>query len=122
MIGGVSPLWAMDGTQWREMSKEAQDAYVHGVVDDWVHTIVLAEQSLDVSRERKLGMDVFSITEELLFRLGKCVTDQEMRYSQIIATVNKYLDDHPDELKLDMAGHVFIAMAEACQIRKELKP
>ena len=121
LLLGAPSLFAMDGAQWKEMSKDAQDAYVMGVVEDWVHTVQLAERSRDVSRERKLGLDAYSITEELLSKLVKCMTDREMRYSQITAAVEKYLADHPEELKFSMSSHVFIAMAEACQLEKELK-
>jgi len=44
-----------------------------------------------------------------------------MRCSQIIAAVDKYLAEHPAEWTFDMSSHVFVAMAEACQLPKELK-
>ncbi len=111
----------MDGTQWKAMSPDAREAYVIGVVDDWVHTVQMAERSVDVSRQRQLGMDALSVSEELLARLVKCVTDQGMRYSQIIEAVDKYLDNHPAEVKFEMSSHLFVAMAETCQLQKDMK-
>ena len=122
LIMGTPPLlWAMDGAQWKALSPDSQKAYVMGVVDDWVHTIQMAERSIDVSKEKRLGLDAYSVTEELLSKLVKCVTDQEMRYSQIIAIADKYLNDHPVEWTFDMSSHVFVAMAEVCQFPKEIK-
>src|SRR4029453_17694131 len=92
---------AITGNDWRRLPLAAQHYYIIGVLDGWdnLGTIaLLAKQPLSV---------VTRLAEHI-----KCTA--EMPYEQIVAIVQKYMDNNPSQWHYDMASLTWNAVNEAC--------
>ena len=80
---------AITGNDWRRLPLAAQHYYIIGVLDGWDNLgTLLAKQPLSV---------VTRLAEHI-----KCTA--EMPYEQIVAFVQKYMDNNPDQWNDVMAS------------------
>lgn len=88
----------MTGNTYRDMSANAQQGYVIGVIDGMFVAPFFGA---------KLGARSW---------LGLCI-ESGMRTDQLKAIIDKYLDEHPDEWDQDMAAVAYSALVPVCRKR-----
>ncbi|MFQ5430894.1 MAG: hypothetical protein ACE5EN_00140 [Nitrospinota bacterium] len=81
------------GEWWLEISREAQAAYVGGVID---------------------GFDSAG-----MYWVGRCAHGQD--YMELRNTILKYLKKIPEDRRYQMVGVIIIALSEVCGDRKQRK-
>jgi hypothetical protein len=91
------------GNQWRELPNSARMLCVVGVIDGW-HFMGLAVD--EPSKQRMIGTFI---------RLTSCVEKRQMTGEQILAIVEKYVTEHPEEWHERMEFIVFKTMSAACK-------
>jgi len=88
-FGFLQPAFPIDGSDWKALDETARSFYVVGVVDSWHNAITTVEIGEELHHEP-------SLYENLIKDILSCMKGQDMKYSQIIVIVDKYLADHPD--------------------------
>jgi hypothetical protein len=97
--------WAnITGNEWKQLGRGEQQGYIMGVVDAWQHLGYAASQS----KIQPPSSTVTYFTQPL-----KCVT-QGMTYAQMIAIVQKYLEDNPYQWHYGMSSLIWTALDLAC--------
>lgn|SRR5574341_378630 len=87
------------GNEWRDLSEIGRNYYVAGVVDTWAQVVKAEEMTGEhtaLAAPYKVLMD--------------CILSKKMPYSQIVAIVKRYMDEHPEEWGSGMTALVFVAM------------
>ena len=97
--------WALDGKDWSEMSEFMQAMYVGGVIDAWRNYASIHEEYPGNTRT----------TAGLTFMRAYECLDAEMTYRQVRAMVAKWLENHPEQLKVSMASIVWTAVTDSCR-------
>ena len=105
----TTPILAVDGSTWQAWPKEMKGVYVMGVVDTW-HNIQLVEEAF----AERVQLYELSVVGELYIDLTKCMTKRGMRYVQIVAIVQKRMDENPAGWDASMASNVWTAINEVC--------
>ncbi len=100
---------AWDGTTWRSFSEHVRASYVIGVVETW-HNITLIYE-----REQEVRARPMTATEKHFADLAQCVIKRGMKGAQVVAIVEKYVNDHPDQWNYEMTSIVRLAMYESCK-------
>lgn len=106
----VSSAGAVTGNAWKQLSETQRGSYVMGVIDGWHFVSALAQLQRGAKPTE---------TEEIIIKVSDCVYDKRMPYSQVIAIVEKYMNDNPAEWHQLMSGVIWDALAKACDIIKK---
>ena len=99
------PSLAISGNRWLKLKSDERIAYVSGVLDTWDDDVALCEKK----PEEPWCAHVKLAYEPIVL----CA--QHRPYKEIVATVERYVKDHPEELERSMAGHIWISLYESCQ-------
>jgi hypothetical protein len=99
------PSLAISGNRWLKLKSDERLAYVGGVLDTWDDDVALCENK----PEEPWCAHVKQAYEPIVL----CV--QHRPYKEIVAIVERYVKDHPEELERSMAGHIWISVFESCQ-------
>ena len=100
---------ALDGTTWRSLDQDVRAVYVWGVVETRGHIRVAYEL------EQKESARQMTSTEKHFVDLEQCITKRHMKWAQVVAIVEKYMNDHPDQWNYQMSSIIWSAMDEACK-------
>jgi len=98
---------AITGNEWKGFSQEVQQAYIVGVIDTWSDVVGKAALT------KKMGRGEASLNELIFTKLHECVGGK-MPYNQVIAIVQKYVENNPASWHYGMADLVFTALSEGC--------
>jgi hypothetical protein len=101
----TEPSLAISGNRWLKLKSEERIAYVGGVLDTWDDDVALCEKKPE---EPWCGHVKLAYEPIVL-----CT--QHRPYKEIVAIVERYVKDHPEELERSMAGHIWISLYESCQ-------
>jgi hypothetical protein len=104
LVGLADDARAMTGAEWRRLPVVERAAYVTGVVDAW-HGLVLVQESLG-ARDRAISVfaDVVG-----------CLRDRLIGTVQILAAVERYVEENPGLRGKDMPDIVFVAVGPLCR-------
>jgi Rap1a immunity proteins len=94
---------AISGNDWKQIDPEEQRFYVVGVVDAWQHLEQVASRSVIPPSG---AITVFT-------KIVKCV-EKGMTYAQMVAIVQKYMENNPPKWHYGMTSLVWSALNEAC--------
>jgi hypothetical protein len=94
---------SMSGNEWKQLYRGEQNTYVWGVVDAWQN---LQQAALLLEQQPSV---VTSFT-----KLVKCI-NEGMTYGQVVAIVQKYMENNPSKWHESMSWLVWIALSEACK-------
>ena len=107
VLAATPALAVLDGNQWRGLPDSGREAYVKGVVDTW------SEVSGGIKMKTTANPDYTpGAVENTLRSVAECA--QPMTYGRIIATVEKYMNDHPEVWHFRMASNVLAAIQASC--------
>ena len=101
----AQPALAISGNRWLKLKSDERIAYVGGVLDTWDDDVTLCEKKPE---EPWCGHVKLAYEPIVL-------CSQHRPYKEIVAIVERYLKDHPEELERSMAGHIWISLYESCQ-------
>ena len=104
LLFAVDGNGAMSGNDWKQLRLGEQQAYVWGVVDTWTNFTQAIEPSGKPSSSEVLKM----FTD-----LTRCVR-KGLTYGQMVAIVQKYMENNPSQWHFAMASLVWTAIDEAC--------
>jgi len=99
------PSLAISGNRWLKLKSDERIAYVGGVLDTWDDDVALCEKK----PEEPWCAHVKLAYEPIV------LCSQHRPYKEIVAIVERYVKDHPEELERSMAGHIWISLYESCQ-------
>ena len=99
------PSLAISGNRWLKLKSDERIAYLGGVLDTWDDDVALCEKK----PEEPWCAHVKLAYEPIV----QC--SQHRPYKEIVALVERYVRDHPEELERSMAGHIWISLFELCQ-------
>ena len=99
----ASDAKAISGNEWKQLDPGEQRFYVVGVVDAWQHL----EQVASLSVIPPSG----AIT--IFTKLVKCVSEG-MTYGQMVAIVQKYMENNPAGWHYGMVSLVWSALNQVC--------
>jgi hypothetical protein len=107
LCGLLAPLWpssaaAVTGNDWRALPASARATYVSGVVDNLVD-FGAAVRSLVPAEKR-------TASEKMLVSFEDCIAKTPRPPSQLVAIVEKYVQDNPGQWHTRMSGLVFEAL------------
>ena len=101
----VAPaVGALTGVEWRRLGAAERGAYVTGVVDAW-HSITVVQESLG-ARDR--GITVFA-------DVVGCFRDRLILPPQVVAAVERYVEDNPGLRGKEMSDIVYVAAGQLCR-------
>lgn len=101
----AKPSLAISGSRWLKLKQDERIAYLSGVMDTWDDDVALCEKK----PEEPWCAQVKLAYEPIV------LCSQHRPYREIVATVDKYMKEHPQEWERSMAGHIWIALYESCQ-------
>ena len=93
------------GSRWLKLNREERIAYISGVLDTWDDDVALCEKK----PEEPWCAHVRLAYEPIV------LCSQHRAYLEIVAIVEQYMKEHPQEWERSMAGHIWIALYESCQ-------
>ena len=92
----TEPSFAISGSRWLKRKSDERIAYVGGVLDTWDDDVTLCEKNPDEPWSLALRLHTNSVI----------LWSQHRPYKEIVAMVEKYLKDHPEDGERSMAGHI----------------
>ena len=101
----AKPSLAISGSRWLKLNREERIAYISGVLDTWDDDVALCEKK----PEEPWCAHVRLAYEPIV------LCSQHRPYLEIVAIVEQYMKEHPQEWERSMAGHIWIALYESCQ-------
>lgn len=101
----AEPALAISGNRWLKLKSDERIAYVGGVLDTWDDDVTLCEKKPE---------DPWCAHVKLAYE-PIVLCSQHRPYKDIVAVVERYMKDHPEELERSMAGHIWISLYESCQ-------
>jgi hypothetical protein len=107
---GIAPALAISGNQWLQLTQATRGFYVSGVLDGWS----LVRQGVGTLKKADPNY-VTGTVEDNLIRLTKCFDQSPYTIAQILAIVEKYMKDHPEEWHFSMEGNVLAALGGVCR-------
>ena len=96
---------AISGNRWLKLKSDERIAYVGGVLDTWDDDVALCEKKPE---------EPWCVHVKLAYQ-PIVLCSQHRPYKEIVAIVERYVKDHPEELERSMAGHIWISLYESCQ-------
>lgn len=97
----------VDGNAWLKLPEDVRGLYLLGVLDGWLYV----QSAGEVYRKRHPGATP-GIIENTLGELINC--HRGKTYTQLSAIVKKYMTDHPESWRNEIANTVFVALGEPC--------
>jgi hypothetical protein len=104
----AKPSLAISGDRWLKLNRVERIAYISGVLDTWDDDVALCEKK----SEEPWCAQVKLAYEPIV------LCSQHRPYREIVAIVEQYMKEHPQEWERSMAGHIWIALYESCQKNK----
>ena len=95
------------GNDWLAWTKEMQFGYVAGVIDDWKNR----QQVIEAAAKRVGVQPQYDTTATLVV----CVEERNMTRGQVVAIVEKYMNENPAEWHHAMASLVWTALNAVCR-------
>ena len=104
-------VFAISGNQWNtELSQQGRQAYVIAIVDSWE---LVRATTLKYPSQTKAG-----VYEEIHVEVAKCISDEHLPYSQLVAIVDKWMKDNPNAWQYSMPTNIYTAIKGACDKMK----
>lgn len=101
---------SLDAQHWQQLPDSAKRYYVLGSVEAWNEALRFTS---DVS---EAGLD------GMLNAVMPCVERKKLNLDHLLATVQKYVNDHHSDWHMEMAAVVFTAVSQACVQRNGVRP
>jgi len=103
---------AKTGNEWRNLSLAARQGYVMGVLDAWRDAEDMRIASLRREKDKK-SIEILSNMPPVITHIVECMGGK-MTYGQIIAIVDKYIENNPEQWHHSMVSLIWTATHEAC--------
>jgi hypothetical protein len=103
-----TPALAIDANAWRTLPEGSRGMYVVGVVDAWADVKSASEMI-----KKAEPAYVPSPAEKLYGSAWDCMGGRPL--NQIIAIVEKYVKDHPENWDATMPSHIWNALQNLCK-------
>lgn len=106
-----SAAGAITGTEWLNLSEEAQHAYIAGITDAWNRLFLLGELA-----QKKSASYHSSDVEAVYRQIGQCISDQKLSYAAVTDIAKTYTRSHPEEHPVDMVAVLYGALSTRCPV------
>lgn len=97
-------IFAMTGNDWNTHEEAVKASYVMGVIEGWREAATVEKEIRDKGSTMAWLVGCLSVG---------------MSYKQILAIVEKYMKEHPEEWHLEMSTLVFSGIAQMCTQRNK---
>jgi Rap1a immunity proteins len=108
LLSAPSSAIAFTGNEWRGFPERERQKYVMGIVDAWSNGAAMTQLLKESDPTYKL-----SEVEQMLAPIINC-TKERTTYGQVIAIVEKHMNQNPEHWHYDMASNIWTALYIAC--------
>jgi len=106
----LSPVLALGlgVNEWKQLGKDYRQAYIVGAADATHHIGDMLELDLEAGTH---------LLVKRLVDISNCLVKRNMYTGQVVAIVEKYVNDNPEEWHFPMGSQTWAALSKACGLR-----